>query len=279
MKWTRNVALAIPALALLWSVHAAAQPPGHGGHRPGPPGAFGPGGPMGFFGGPGGPEGKRVVEGAPYEAQFSHETVQTLGDGNRIVRRTTGTVARDGAGRVRREHAMEGHGGDARRMTAIDDPVAGARYVLFADRKVAHQLPWDRPGDGPDRPRPEMGGRPARPEGDRPAPKTESLGKRTIAGVAVEGTRETIAIPAGAFGNEKAVEIVSEKWYSPELEIVVEARRRDPLHGDSTYAATAITRGEPDASLFEVPAGYSVEDGPGPDHHAGPGGRPRPPQR
>ena len=277
MKWTRNAALAIPALALLWTAHAAAQPPGRGGH---PPGAFGPGGPMGFFGGPGGPEGKHVVEGAPYQAQFSTETVQTLGDGNRIVRRATGTVARDGAGRVRREHAMQGNGKEARRMTAIDDPVADVHYMLFADRKVAHKMPGRHPGEVFERPRHEMGDRPGRArEGDRPAPKTESLGKRTIAGVEAEGTRETIAIPAGAFGNEKALEIVSEKWYSPELQIVVEGRHRDPLHGDSTYTVTGITRGEPDASLFDVPAGYSIEDGPGPDHHAGPGGGPRPPRR
>jgi hypothetical protein len=273
MKWTRTVALAIPALALSWAVHAAAQPPGPGGHRPVGPGAFGPGGPMGFFGGPGGPDGPRVVEGAPYRAQFSTETVQTLGDGNRIFRRVTGTVARDGAGRVRREHSIQGHDGDAHGMTAIDDPVAGVRYMLFADRKVAHKMPMGRPGDGGDRMRPERGDRPGRPEGDRPAPKTESLGKRTIAGVEAEGTRETIAIPAGAFGNEKAVEIVAEKWYAPDLQIVVEARRRDPLHGDSTYTLTGITRGEPDASLFEVPAGYSLEEGPGPGHHPGPGGR------
>ncbi len=150
-------------------------------------------------------------------------------------------------------------------MIAIDDPVAGTRYALFADRKVAHKLPSHRPGDG-DRPRPGMGGRPGGPEGDRPAPKTESLGKRTIAGIATEGTREVISIPAGAFGNEKAVEIVSERWFSPELVIVVETRHRDPLHGDSTYTVTGITRGEPDASLFAVPAGYSIEEGPGPEH-------------
>lgn len=224
---------------------------------------------MGFFGGLGGPDGARVVEGAPYQAQVSTETVQTLGDGNRIVRRATGTMARDGAGRVRRAHTMEGSDRDAPRMTAIDDPVAGARYVLFADRKVAHKMPWRRPGEGGGRMPPEPGDHPRGPKGDRPAPKTESLGKRTIAGVEADGTRETITIPAGAFGNEKAVEVVAENWYSPELQIMVEGRRRDPLHGDSTYTVTGITRGEPDPSLFEVPAGYSLEEGPGPGHPPG----------
>ena len=47
-------------------------------------------------------EGK-VVKGAPYSAEIETESVQTLGDGNRIVHRSTGRVYRDAEGRVRRE--------------------------------------------------------------------------------------------------------------------------------------------------------------------------------
>jgi hypothetical protein len=74
---------------------------------------------------------------------------------------------------------------------------------------------------------------------------------------------------------------VSEKWVARDLQIVVEAHRHDPMHGDATYTVTSITRGEPDASLFEVPAGYTIQDGPGPNHGFGPGGPdgPRPPRQ
>ena len=247
MKWTSRVALAATALALSWPVPAAAQPPGHGGRPPGPPWVFLSGGPMGLFGEW---ELGHRVEGAPYQAQVSTEVVRTLADGNRVVRRGTATVVRDGAGRIRYEQATLDGRVDARRTT-IDDPVAGVRYVLFADRKVAHEMPGRLPpGEGRYRPRLEQGA------------KAESLGTRNIAGVVAEGTREILTIPAGAQGNEKAVEIVSERWYAPELQILVEGLHRDPLHGDVTYTASGITRGEPGAALFEVPAGYSIEEGP-----------------
>jgi hypothetical protein len=51
-----------------------------------------------------------VVKGAPYSAESVTETIQTLGDGNRIVNRFTSTVYRDGEGRTRREQSLKGLG-------------------------------------------------------------------------------------------------------------------------------------------------------------------------
>jgi TonB family protein len=88
----------------------------------------------------------------------------------------------------------------------------------------------------------------------------ESLGKQTIEGVEAEGTRNTITIPAGTIGNERAIQIVSERWYSAELQAVVMTKHSDPRFGETTYRLTNISRGEPDHSLFEVPAGYTISD-------------------
>jgi TonB family protein len=90
--------------------------------------------------------------------------------------------------------------------------------------------------------------------------KTESLGKQTIEGVEAEGTRTTATIPAGEIGNERPIEIVSERWYSPELQVVVMSRHSDPRFGETSYRLTNIDRGEPARSLFEVPADYTVTD-------------------
>jgi len=90
----------------------------------------------------------------------------------------------------------------------------------------------------------------------------EQLGKQTIEGVEAEGTRTTITIPAGEIGNERAIEIVSERWYSPELQLVVMTRHSDPRTGETTYKLTNINRAEPAKSLFEVPSGYTVKEGP-----------------
>jgi len=94
--------------------------------------------------------------------------------------------------------------------------------------------------------------------------KTESLGKQTIEGVEAEGTRNVRTIPAGEIGNERPIEIVFERWYSPELQTVVMTRHIDPRFGETSYRLTNISRDEPARTLFEVPAGYTVKEAPTP---------------
>ena len=95
--------------------------------------------------------------------------------------------------------------------------------------------------------------------------KSEQLGKQVIEGVEAEGSRTTITIPAGTIGNERAIEMISERWYSPELKVVVMTRHSDPRTGETTYRLTNILRGEQPKSLFEVPTDYTVKvDGMGP---------------
>lgn len=195
------------------------------------------------------------VEGVPYQAESVIEFVRTSRDGNATARRTTGLVARDAAGRTRREGAM---GPEEHRVVAIDDPVAGVHYLLFPERAAGRTF------TEPLRERrlARMGERFHRPRdaGGAPAVKTESLGTQVVAGVEAEGTRDTITLPAGVHDNESPVEVVSERWYSPELKAVVRHRRRD-ARGERTWTLTDITRGEPEASLFEVPAGFEIEEG------------------
>jgi len=90
--------------------------------------------------------------------------------------------------------------------------------------------------------------------------KQEDLGTQTISGVTAKGTRYTHTIPAGQIGNEKAIVVVSERWYSDELQMVVKSTRSDPRFGTSTYTVTNIQRTEPAAGLFTVPADYTVQE-------------------
>lgn len=92
-----------------------------------------------------------------------------------------------------------------------------------------------------------------------PAFKNESLGRQVIEGVQADGTRTVMTIPAGQIGNERPIEIVSERWYSPELETVVMTRHTDPRMGETVYRLTNINRAEPAHTLFEVPADYAVK--------------------
>jgi membrane-associated protease RseP (regulator of RpoE activity) len=88
--------------------------------------------------------------------------------------------------------------------------------------------------------------------------QTESLGHQTIQGVDTEGTRITSTIAAGAIGNDRPIQIVTERWYSSDLHMNVKMMHSDPRSGQETYQLTGISRAEPAPYLFQVPAGYQV---------------------
>ena len=91
-----------------------------------------------------------------------------------------------------------------------------------------------------------------------PATK-EDLGEQVMEGVTVKGTRTTTVIPAGAIGNELPITVTSEEWFSPDLKILVMTKHADPRTAETTYRLTDITRGEPDPSLFDLPAGVTIK--------------------
>lgn len=93
------------------------------------------------------------------------------------------------------------------------------------------------------------------------ADKPESLGTKIIEGVEAEGTRSVRTIPAGAIGNDLPIEIVYEKWYSKELDMIVYSRNFDPRFGEQIYRLVNVDRSEPEADLFKVPADFQLVEG------------------
>jgi hypothetical protein len=89
----------------------------------------------------------------------------------------------------------------------------------------------------------------------------DKLQDRLIGGVLATGTRRTTTIAAGAIGNERPIKIVSEEWSSPELQILVMTEHTDPRTGRSRYQLSNINRNEPDPSLFQIPADYTIRKG------------------
>ena len=71
-----------------------------------------------------------------------------------------------------------------------------------------------------------------------------------------------MTIAPGEIGNEQAIEMISERWFSPELQLIVKTRHFDPRFGENTYQLIEINRAEPARELFEVPAGYKIEETP-----------------
>jgi len=90
--------------------------------------------------------------------------------------------------------------------------------------------------------------------------RTENLGEQTILGFRTTGTRVITTLPAGQIGDDRPIDIVSEQWFSPDLELVMRSLHRDPWAGEFTTTVTRISRGDQSATLFEVPASYKVID-------------------
>jgi hypothetical protein len=154
-------------------------------------------------------------------------------------------------------------------MIMIGDPIAAAHYVLDPEQKVAHKMtpPKGNHGDLSNEKSQAMGQKMQQhlAKGDSGDVKKESLGTQAINGIKAEGVRITRTIPVGQIGNDKPIQIVFERWYSPDLQVVVKSTRSDPRFGTTTYALNNVQRAEPAATLFTVPADYTVKEG-------GPGG-------
>lgn len=223
------------------------------------------------------------VQGAPYSATVTNESVQTLADGNRIVQRSTGRIARDSEGRTRQDTPVPAIGNisaaNGPHFVIIMDPVSQLSYALDLASKTAQKMPmpagvrgggqvfiqrFDGPvstGYGPPPPPAFAIQKPLSREQDTEM-STEDLGTQTIEGLLVTGVRTTHTIPPGEIGNEKPLSVVTEVWTSPDLKTIIYSKRSDPRMGEQTFKLTNIQRAEPDPSLFTVPADFKLTDEP-----------------
>ena len=228
-----------------------------------------------------------AVKGAPYSAEEVTESTQVLADGVRIHNESKTTVYRDSEGRIRRETPSQ---------ITIWDPVAGATCFLDPKAQTARKVPVSTVTINTARAAGAVSstftstvaktvtvtvnGTPASAEPfaaekvvvnvlpgatitrtEALAGKKESLGTQTMEGVNAEGSRTTSTIEAGAVGNDRPFQVVSERWYSQDLQTAVMTRRNDPRTGEEILRLTNIRRAEPGAYLFQVPPGYQMVDG------------------
>ena len=240
----------------------------------------------------------KVVKGAPFSAEGISESTQVLPDGNRITRSSTTKMYRDSEGRFRREgtgnNGSVAHlsGGflpsfSFQDTISIYDPVDAVRYMLNPSSKTVRRfnnqniltegavIVNGQPMSEAIKTRIELEKTNIRKAEVASAQKAnvvvmgnaatnysvgkgEPLGTKTIEGVEAEGTRTVTTIAANSIGNEKPIEIVYERWYSKELDLIVYSRQYDPRFGEQIYRLTNINRSEPDRSLFTVPADYKI---------------------
>ena len=103
---------------------------------------------------------------------------------------------------VRRELPIGGAGGP--RLVTITLPDERIQYRLDSANKVAWRLrmPLARPD------RPENPGKRSLPDGMTTEPLTASSWE----GLKIEGTRTTFVIPPNSIGNQRAIDVINERW-------------------------------------------------------------------
>jgi hypothetical protein len=250
-------------------------------HLEAAPGAYAIGGPLGQGGVQSTDEVGTHVVGAPYSAVGIKEEVTRLLDGNRIVTRQETRFYRDGQGRTRVEEGQPPalarfNGVGAFSIPRIHDPVAGEHYMLHSHDKTVHVLATMP--EGAERPpsiTPPVALPPplmqmlrssvrigttfmmaplATPDEQKP------LGEKIIRGVKAVGTRLKHTVAAGSVGNDRPIIITTDYWFSPQLGVAIESVSRSPTGHEATYRLEQIVLGEPDATLFQVPADYTREE-------------------
>lgn len=219
------------------------------------------------------------VADAPFSADATTTIEHLLSDGTRLDRRATARYYRDRAGRVRVEQPLVGLDAQSPaaerqvRITIQPDAADGRAYVLDTEARIAR--PGGRAladlavGGGESFAVPLGGVRfLVFGQGERLLERIgaaanpieeEPLGTRQISGLEVVGRRTTVTIPVGEVGNERPMQIVDERWESPELKIVIQSRHSDPRTSVIDYTLSNISRAEPPAALFLIPADYAVE--------------------
>jgi hypothetical protein len=226
---------------------------------------------------------ERVVAGAPFSAVEVSQIQKQLAKGNSINRTSQVTIYRDTMGRTRSEVTVTPDASTGKQpftLITISDPIAGVRHELNSATMTSRssRIPMTHGGLG-------RGGR-GNPQ-DRPATPPASgrggaaiaraeLGSQVKNGVLATGSRFTEVIPAGKIGNAQAITVERETWFSTELKRAVEVKITDPQRGNSTMELTNLVPGEPSASLFFVPSGYTESAGRGGRGgfvRGGPGGR------
>ncbi len=199
--------------------------------------------------------GDKLVKDSPFSAETLREENKRLFDGSIIKHQSKGLIYRDSLGRSRQEQPIEKIGGFAvlgennqpKRLVNIVDVVSGNFYSLDFETKTYFNVQI-------------LSGSPLKPRNESKDTKKESLGTKNFEGVNAEGTRLTIEIPVGQIGNDKPIFVVTEKWFSNELQMIVFSKHTDPFIGEVTFQLINIKQSEPSQDLFVIPKDFKIKN-------------------
>jgi hypothetical protein len=190
------------------------------------------------------------VLGRPFSAIEIRRTQQVLGDGTKVDRSDTSKFYRDNQGRMRAESPER---------IEIFDFVSGVEYDLHPRGKTYQKIAIKNNSGMVTVA--VVGGLSVTGSTttETEHAQGEDIGTQLIGGVTANGRRVTVTIPVGAFGNNRELKVVNERWYSPELQALVKSSNSDPRFGVNTYELTNIVRGNLDPALFQPPSDYTLK--------------------
>ena len=194
---------------------------------------------------------------APFSATVSAEWTKVLEDGSTLTVHNHRVVVRDSAGRIYQERRRfvpkdSQQEPDLLRIE-ISNPSMHTKYFC----RVATHVCELRDYTGPELATAQPIG--AQEDGFGTLTR-EDLGKGIVNGLDATGTRETRTLKPGTIGNDSAISIVKEYWYSPQLGLNISVKRVYPRHGTEIFNVTDISLAEPDPKLFSAPARFTVVD-------------------
>jgi hypothetical protein len=201
---------------------------------------------------------------APFTLTLETEWVKQLYEGGTTTFVNRRRIARDAAGRVYQERwalvpKNDDHVRSILSMIQIFDPLAHTRHDCFmlGKKNTCELLNYERSTSNIYKPiSPATGPL----SGDQGSAIHEDLGKRLLVGVETEGTHDTLIYNPGAFGNDRKMTVENEFWWSPQLGLNLLSIKIDPRIGKQTFTVTDLVQGDPDPSLFQLPAGFEVVD-------------------
>ena len=188
---------------------------------------------------------------APFSAVIKEE--RTLTDGTRLTPEGE-VIMRDRAGRIYREERMPAPGFEQSYIQiTISDPSRRFQYICDQNSKTCTEVEF-KPIAGVRVPTKADGGHFKHPV------TLEDLGTTSFDGVIAEGLRIAEVVPAGEIGNDRAITLTSEQWWSEELGVKMQAKEIDPRTGTWTITMSDVSTAEPDPKYFGVPEGYTLAD-------------------
>jgi hypothetical protein len=211
------------------------------------------------FGGLVGGFGGKTVTGKPFQAKFTITRTETLPN-NSITNTITGTVARDTDGSTYRDVKLPAIGpwassGEVHEFIYIKNLTTKMAYLVNVAKGTYRE--FSTPSHGP-----KGGNRNAREGLRRGDPKNnESVTDNpsatytdpgTGANYKVDDKKVTWTIPAGQIGNQNDIVITTERWYSTDMDLLMQETRSDPRFGTSAYQLTHI--GAPNVSFTPDPS-------------------------